>query len=172
MALGNRRTPRRFDTYSKMEAGNVILVPAFALWLAWPRDLLEIFAMAAAIAACSGFLIVGAVYWHALHRRLRDRSASPARALTFVDRVEKPLLGVTAAAALATSALGIREGFTACVTAAGGLTLLAVLEYVNYYRVQLQHFDNMADFRRFISMRGLKRAHLSRDLARHRARRG
>jgi hypothetical protein len=37
--------------------------------------------------------------------------------------------------------------------------------------VQLQHFDNGADFKRLIGGRGFRRAHLARDLAAYRGRR-
>jgi hypothetical protein len=44
--------------------------------------------------------------------------------------------------------------WTPAVIAAGLLTLLAALEYMNYYHRQLQHFDNMADFKRLITAEG------------------
>lgn len=164
-----KRKLRNFKSYARMEAANVVLVPAFALWLAWPREPFEYAAMALAIAACSGFLIVGTLYWFAVDRRLRTPGASPRRALAFADRAERPLLIATAAATAATVALIASRGFTPSAIAAACLTVLAALEYVNYYRVQLQHFDNRADLRRLVSGRGLKRAHMARDLAAYRA---
>ena len=171
LAVGRRRTPRSFGAYAQIEAANVFLIPAFALWLAWPRGAFEYVAMSLAIAACSGFLVVGALYWRSVHRRLQTPGTSSRRAPAFADRAEKPLLGLTVAATVATAGILIRDGFTASAVAAGSLTLLAALEYVNYYRVQLQHFDNVADFRRLLSMRRLKRAHMARELAAYRARR-
>lgn len=47
-----------------------------------------------------------------------------------------------------------------------GLAVLAGLEYVNYYHVQLQHFDNAADIKRLLSGRGFRPAHLARALRR------
>jgi hypothetical protein len=46
------------------------------------------------------------------------------------------------------------------------LLLLAVLEYVNYYHVQLQHFDHDADWRRLMSGRGFRPSHLAREIDR------
>jgi hypothetical protein len=48
--------------------------------------------------------------------------------------------------------------------AAAVLATLAALEYVNYYHVQLQHFDNAADFKRLVSGKGFRRAHLARAI--------
>jgi hypothetical protein len=46
------------------------------------------------------------------------------------------------------------------------LLLLAVLEYINYYHVQLQHFDHAPDWKRLISGRGFRRSHLAREIER------
>jgi hypothetical protein len=48
------------------------------------------------------------------------------------------------------------------------LALLAILEYVNYYRVQLQHFDHAADFKRLVTGRGFRRSHLAKAIAAYR----
>jgi hypothetical protein len=45
------------------------------------------------------------------------------------------------------------------------LTVLAMLEYINYYHRQLQHFDNAADLKRLLSGKGFKRSHMARELA-------
>jgi hypothetical protein len=43
--------------------------------------------------------------------------------------------------------------------------VLAILEYINYYHYQLQHFDHAADFARLLSGRGFRRSHLSKAIA-------
>ena len=48
-------------------------------------------------------------------------------------------------------------------------TALAALEYVNYYKFQVQHFDNWADFKRLMTGRGFRKAHMARDIAAGRA---
>jgi len=45
---------------------------------------------------------------------------------------------------------------------------LAVLEYVNYYHIQLQHFDHAADWKRLLAGKGLRPSSMARDLARWR----
>jgi hypothetical protein len=61
------------------------------------------------------------------------------------------------------------HGWSRSVIAGAGLWLLAALEYVNYYHRQLQYFDNMADLKHLLTGRGLKPAHMARDLAAWRA---
>ena len=56
---------------------------------------------------------------------------------------------------------GLAERWVVTVAA-----LLAVLEYVNYYHRQLQHFDNASDWRRLLAGRGFRPSQLSRDLVR------
>jgi hypothetical protein len=42
--------------------------------------------------------------------------------------------------------------------------LLGLLEYVNYYHRQLQHFDNWSDFRRLFQGKGFRISQLARDI--------
>ena len=51
---------RNFRSYAAMEALNIVLVPGAALLLAPPGNWAEILAMGLAMAACAGFLLVGA----------------------------------------------------------------------------------------------------------------
>ncbi len=46
------------------------------------------------------------------------------------------------------------------------LLLLAVLEYINYYHVPLQHFDHAPDWQRLVSGRWFRRSHLAREIER------
>jgi hypothetical protein len=155
-----------------MEAANVLFVPGFAFWLGQPRQPMEILAFALAAIAAGGLLIVGAFYWHSVDRqlRLRDRQTIK-RALNFADRAQRPALFASAAAGVAFAAALAANGWSSGVIAAGVLTLLAVLEYVNYYHRQLQHFDNVTDFKRLVTGRGFRQSHMARDLGAFRRRR-
>ena len=152
-----------------MEAANVVLVPALALFLGSPEIIVEWIAWAVASVAASSLLVVGAIYWFAVSRRLRGDRALFQRWLVIADKVERPIVLLVGAATLAVAAALAMEGWTAAVIAALVLAVLAVLEYVNYYRWQLQHFDNWADFRRLVSFNRPKRAHSARELAAYRA---
>jgi hypothetical protein len=66
----------------------------------------------------------------------------------------------------------VANGWSGAVIAALACSALGSLEYVNYYRVQLQHFDNLADFKRLLGGRGFRKAHLARDLAAFREAKG
>jgi hypothetical protein len=45
-----------------------------------------------------------------------------------------------------------------------GFSILALLEYINYYHFQLQNFDHGPTFRRFLKRRTFPRSHLAKDL--------
>lgn len=152
-----------------MEAANICLLPGLALLIAPPHTLWEALTIALAIGACAGFLLVGALYWLGLDKRLRlaDRS-SLLKALLWADRLERPLLAiiVAAAAAVLWSVLSGRVGRS--TIAASLLTILGILEYINYYHRQLQHFDHTSDLKRFLRGRRWRFSHMRRHLARYR----
>jgi hypothetical protein len=116
--------------------------------------------------------MIGAAYWRAVDQRLRraDRILLD-RVLALADAVERPLLLLTGAAVIALVYSILVHGWTAPVIAAAVLTLLAALEYVNYYHRQLQHFDRWSDFKRLVSARRLRPSHMARALAAHRRKR-
>ncbi|MEN9392769.1 MAG: hypothetical protein RLZZ104_1112, partial [Pseudomonadota bacterium] len=47
---------------------------------------------------------------------------------------------------------------------ATGCAVLAVLEYINYYHRQLQHFDNGEDFQRLLAGKGFRKSWMARDI--------
>ena len=152
-----------------MEALNIVLVPGAVLLLAPPSYWAEMLATGLAMAACAGFLLVGTVYWAALDQRLTrsNRSALP-RALALAHRLEIPLLLITGAALMMQAVAILNGGWSWPVMGAAILTLLAALEYVNYYHRQLQHFDRWSDFKRLIISGRFRRAHMARNLATYR----
>lgn len=110
-------------------------------------------------------LIQGAGYWAAKYRQLRDRARAPAGLGAFrqLRWVNPGLLGV--GLAVVGPAVWQQPG----TRSLPGLAFLAfaVVEYVNYFHVQLQH-DTRADLRRLIRTRRLHPSHLAIDLRRHR----
>jgi hypothetical protein len=161
-----KKSPRNFRAYARMEALNIMLVPGTALVLAPPRNGAELVAMGLAIAACAGFLFVGTAYWAALHRRVtRSDRTSLTRALALADRLERPLLLTIGASTAGLSFAIFARGWSGSNVGAAVLTLLAALEYVNYYHRQLQHFDRWSSFKRLMTSGRFPRSHLARDLA-------
>lgn len=163
------KAPRNFRLYGAVEAVNIVLLPALALWMAPPARLSDAISLIVAITACAGFLLIGAVYWLGLSQRLEKRSGFARRnTLKLADRLEVPLLVVTSAAAVSVLGTLYLSGSTPTLIAAALLTILAVLEYVNYYWWQLQYFDRRKDFLRLIRMRRRRGSHMARDLALYR----
>ena len=151
-----------------MEAANIILLPALAFWVAKPDNALDIGVMTLAYGGAALLLLVGALYWRGLLYRKLGNAAPLDRALRFADMVQRPSLSWFWLAAAAASAALVLRGFSGPVIAAWIGVLLMGLEYVNYYKVQLQHFDNLADLKRLLRGRGFRQAHMARDLAAHR----
>lgn len=155
---------RRLSGYWRMEAGNAVLLPVVVVLVAdsagQPLGPATLIGWAGAVA----LLIAGAVYWRAKLGALAGRDPRPV--LRLLARLRPGLLALSmigAAAALAAWAgLGVSAADRWAATAGG---VLGLLEYANYYLVQLQHFDRAADFLRLIRGRGFRRAHLARDIA-------
>ncbi len=165
-----RKSLRNFRSYATLEALNIVFVPAAVLLLAPPGNWPEVLAMGLAIAACAGFLLVGAAYWAGLDQRLTSANRSAmTRALALAHRLEIPLLLITGAAVPMLAFAIYNGGWSWPVIGAAMLTLLAALEYVNYYHRQLQHFDRSSDFKRLMTGGGFRRSHMARDLAAYRS---
>jgi hypothetical protein len=81
--------------------------------------------------------------------------------------VRLPILILTGFGSLAAIAGWLLPGIavsladTICASVAASV---AILEYVNYYHRQLQHFDNVADFKRLITGKGFRPSQMARDL--------
>ncbi len=138
----------------------LVNIPLHA-WL-WFRvvDLPVSAANVAGFVAFAALLVVGAAYWVVkLWQLRRGRTVLPGRRAFAVARWVLPV------ALFAVLAVGV--GAAVRVPGAGswpGLLfgVFAVLEYVNYFHVQLM-YDTRADLRRLVTV-GLRRAHLAGDL--------
>jgi len=155
---------KRLDPYWKMEAANVPLVPALLLWLNQGRISLV---TAVPMAATTLLLVIGALYWRGKVRRLRGDGRNFTGLLRAIGVWQRPALVLTLLGCL--TALG---GWLVPAWSAGladrniatGCAILAVLEYVNYYHRQLQHFDNRDDFQRLLAGKGFRKSWMARDL--------
>jgi len=129
--------------------------------LSWPLVL--------AMLACSLLLVIGALAWRMELEGLKGNSGYAERMLPGLARARLPALALAAASVPAAVFEQLRDGgWSPSAIATAVLAALAVLEYVNYYMVQLQHFDHLADFRRLVSGRGFHEAHLAKALRRWR----
>lgn len=105
-------------------------------------------------------LVQGAAYWAAKTRQLRAHARHPEglRALRAARAVDPGLL----AAGLLFTGFAVAAGPGWASWPGFGFAAFAVLEYVNYFHVQLMH-DTAADLKR-LGRVGFRRSHLARDL--------
>jgi hypothetical protein len=147
-----------------MERACAFVFPPLAFAWVRPSSLVTASVLALALVACCSTLLVGGAYWRAVWLRLEGDRSAMRGALQMAERW-KPLCcwaTILSAAVSLWTILSIGAG-RATVTALG-FSILAALEYVNYYHVQLQNFDHGPTFRRFLKRRAFPRAHLARDL--------
>jgi len=111
--------------------------------------------------ATAVLLVQGGVYWWLKLRQLDAGASRPAGLGVYrhLRRLNWFLLAGTAVPV----GLGLLGAPGAGSVPGAGFWLLALAEQVNYFYVQLMH-DNAADLRRLLRT-GLRRSHLSRDLA-------
>lgn len=153
-----------------MEAGNAFLLPAFAVgFVLWAGGAIDAVFVLANL-SCAILLVIGALYWRAVLMRLQGRPQALVFWLPRLASAEAVSLALSVVATLAVLFAVATSGWTPQNIASAVLSALALLEYVNYYQIQLQHFDNGADLKRLLSGRGFRRAHMAREIAAWRAR--
>ena len=155
---------KRLDPYWKMEAANAVIVPLFVLWITGGQIG---WVAAVPLAATVLLLVIGALYWRGKVRQLRGEGAGFPALLRRIAAWRRPALVLTLAGCAAAVVGWLVPGWAvgpADRYAATGCAILAGLEYVNYYHRQLQHFDNLADFRRLLAGQGFRKSWLARDL--------
>ncbi|WP_126173007.1 multidrug transporter [Altericroceibacterium xinjiangense] len=146
-----------------MEAACAVSFPLLAAWMVEPDGGREIAGVVLAVTASCCLLAVGALYWHAALCRVRGNPEPMRHALRIARRLKRPLLALAIASLVWAVFLCFLDPSSAAL-AALGFSALAVLEYVNYYHVQLQNFDHLPDFKRLLRRRRLRQAHLAADL--------
>lgn len=161
---------RRLSWYWPMEAANAVLVPVLAVGaVAWAGERVPP-ALAYALYPNVAMLGIGALYWRASLKRLQGDPKPMAYWLGWFSGLQRfvaVFLFMAAGAALLDfwSGGGVTVGRITILA----LLILAAAEYVNYYHVQLQHFDHAADFKRLLAGRGFRASHMARDLKTYRA---
>ena len=160
-----RKIEQRLTSYWRLEALNILFVPAMMLWLAGGN----VGAISwIAILAMSLLLAIGAYYWRAKLMGIQSGEALKP-SIERIGRLELPAALLTAVSAVIAVAAWIEPSLSAGLAdriVASCAAGLAVLEYVNYYHRQLQHFDHAADFRRLLEGRGFRKSQLRSDLER------
>jgi hypothetical protein len=155
---------RRLGPYWKMERGCAFLFPPLAFALVRPGSWAAASVLALSLAACCATLLVGAAYWRALWARLEQGRPSMDAALSMAQRWKPYCCGLMIVSLIISVANIAWTGANVASLTALGFSILAVLEYINYYHVQLQNFDHGPTFRRFLTRRTFPEAHLAKDL--------
>ncbi len=161
---------RDFRSYGTLEGFNALLAPTVATYYGWPHDVAGGTVLALANLGLVIGLVVGTLYWLAVAAQIKRNSRPMNAALKLASAAQGPMIIIVLAAAIGVAALVASRGWSLSNSVAAIVTLLAALEYVNYYHVQLQHFDNASDWRRLRNGQGFRRAHLARALAKRRHR--
>ena len=159
-----QRMAAHLSSYWKMEASAVVLLPMIMVWLTearlgWPT-----------VIACAPMMLmlaIGAAYWRGKLQRIAQPDYDFKSLIQTIASLKIPALTLTVLAVLSTMTVWLVQDYAvglpdkACATIA---TVLAALEYVNYYHRQLQHFDNRADFKRLLSGKGFRKSQMARDI--------
>jgi hypothetical protein len=157
----------RLRGYWQMEAANALLVPGAAFVAVIALGGVVSWATALAGFACAALLVIGALAWRMELASLEGKDAVPAFWTPILAAAQFWALLLTAAtvAAAVWRLATFGDLWSADAIAVAALAALTAAEYVNYYHVQLQHFDNPADFKRLLRGRGFRAAHLARAIA-------
>ena len=168
-SMANSPSPiRRLETYWKIEAGNAVVIPALAVYLVLESGGRISTALVLSGLACSFLLVIGTIVLRKMLLKARGEASAFADRIPLLLRLRWPAIAlcVAAAAAIGTEWLSGGLELSAQCVAPAVLLLLALLEYVNYYHIQLQHFDHAPDWQRLVSGRGFRRSHLAREIDR------
>ena len=159
---------RRLTTYWKIEAGNVVLIPALAVYSVLKLGGTISTALVFSGIACSFLLVIGTIALRMMLGKARGEANATASRLPLLIWMRWPAIALCVAAAIANGVEWFRGSpeLSAQFVAPAVLLLLAVLEYINYYHIQLQHFDHAPDWQRLVSGRGFRRSHLAREIER------
>ena len=167
------RVSKRLEKYWRLEAANIGLLPLAVLLMVGSAGGTPNLTLAIALAVNSILLAIGACYWRIVLARIEGDRRPFDQWIPRLAAAEPYALALTVLT-VATTGYDLMAGngsWPPQRIAAVAITALAALEYINYYRVQLQYFDHAADFAALVKRKSLKSAHLARDIAAWRAQR-
>ncbi len=160
---------RRLTPYWKMEAANIVLVPTVAALLVVKMSEAISIALMLAMAATAFLLLVGTIALRMYLQVVRGNRDFGTRVLPWLSAAQWPALILVILSIIGAGfELWIDGRFTASAITTMVLATLALLEYVNYFHVQLQNFDHKSDLKRLIMGGGLRESHLAKALRRFR----
>ena len=104
-------------------------------------------------------LIIGALYWRGKVQQLSGKGLGFSILLRRISVWQRPALILSLVGCLSALAGWLVPAWSAGLAdrnIATGCAVLSLLEYVNYYHRQLQHFDNREDFQRLFAGTGFR----------------
>ena len=162
---------RRLSHYWKVEAANIVAVPGLVVWAVKKSGNTISFPLIVAMAAACFMLLIGTFALRIQLETAKGRRSFGQRWVPWLSQAQWPaLVMVVAAVAGAGFQLWVGGRRSGVAIATVVCSLLAVLEYINYYHVQLQNFDHMPDLKRFMAGGGFRESHLAKALRSFRAR--
>ena len=149
----------------------MVLLPAFMVWMAHYLEYQLGWLTWVSLVPMCGLLLIGGLYWRAKLLHVQGQQRSLDKLLPWLHSLQLPfaISSILVFALCLTSwaadslALSLGDRISASIAAA-----LAVLEYVNYYHRQLQHFDHVADWKRLLGGKGFRASQMATDLRRFR----
>lgn len=160
---------KRLNGYWKMELGNVALLPVCMLGLAWMQDYpLGLLTWISLVPMC-GLLLLGGFYWRAKLLQIQGSVEPLRKVMPVASLLQIPFAVSSFAVCMMCCAAWVVVGLSASLgdlITASIAALLALLEYVNYYHRQLQHFDHAADVKRLKEGKGFRPSQMAVDLKR------
>lgn len=162
---------RRLRPYWKMECANIFLLPMTGVYLiAYVFGAPITLSLCFSMLATSWLLIIGTISLRMMLEDLEGNKSFGDYWLPVLHRAQLPSLMLVTFSCIVTIADACLAfpNFRASQYGSFLFSLLALLEYINYYHRQLQHFDNAADFQRLREGRGFRRSHLACRLERWR----
>lgn len=164
--MANHPLHRRLRYLRNAEAFLALALPGALAWH-WQRSGAAVdWALRLPPTALVGFMLLqGAWYWHLKLLSLQSRRPLPGYFRPLYVGLRRADLLALVALAIWLAVQAQRSGATVDLAWAGASWAFAVLEYVNYFVVQLMH-DTSADFEHLRRNRRLRRAALASDLAR------
>lgn len=168
MSSAAAKLKQRLSGYWKMEAGNVVLLPAILIMLTrWNPSWIAL----VCLVPMMFMLAVGAYYWRIKLKQLEDKSFRFASAVRIISGCQMPAVLMILIGLIALVYGWVGAGHFTGAWDQGVATfavIMAILEYVNYYHRQLQHFDHGPDFKRLLSGKGLRASQMAKDLKTYR----
>ncbi|GAA4039451.1 hypothetical protein [Parerythrobacter jejuensis] len=171
--MSNRKSAivDRLSGYWKMELGNVLLLPAAMIALSYIQGYSLGWLSFISIVPMAGLLVIGGLYWRAKLLSVQGLHTPLFRTMALAAKLQWPL----AVSSFSVAALCLISWLYPSMSASFGdrctasiAAALAVLEYINYYHRQLQHFDHAADWKRLLQGEGFRPAQMAVDLTRYR----